>query len=60
MIRDLNDAKDALNPVVDRSALKEIMKKAERVDRNAVVDGAELQTFLSAIENAKAVDINLG
>lgn len=60
MIRDLNDAKDALNPVVDRSALKEIMKKAERVDRNAVVDGAELQTFLSAIENAKAVDIKPG
>lgn len=60
IIRELNAAKNALNPVVDRTALKAIMAKAENVDRNAIVDGVELQTFLSAIENAKAADLKPG
>lgn len=53
MIRDLREAKERLNPLVDRTALKAIMAKAERVDNNSVVDGKELQTFLSAYSEAK-------
>ena len=50
MIRDLREAKERLNPLVDRTALKAIMAKAERVDNNSVVDGKELQTFLSDLQ----------
>lgn len=60
MISRLQASKDALNPVVDRTALKEIMKKAEKVDRNIITDGQELQTFLSAIEDAKKADLKPG
>ncbi|WP_461811024.1 endo-alpha-N-acetylgalactosaminidase family protein [Faecalimonas sp.] len=59
-IREMNKAKDALNPIVDRTALKAIMSKVEKVDRNAIVDGTELQTFLSEMENAKATDLKQG
>lgn len=60
MARRLRTAKDNLTPYVDRSALKAIMEKAERVDRNTVVDGMELQTFLSSMEAAKAADLKPG
>lgn len=59
-IRKLREAKDALHPLVDRTALKEIMKKAERVDNHSVVDGKELQTFLSAFSEAKETDLKPG
>ncbi len=60
MIRDLREAKDGLNPIVDRTAYKEIMAKAERVERSAIVDGVALQTFLSAMEEAKNADLKAG
>lgn len=60
MIRDLREAKERLNPLVDRTALKAIMAKAERVDNNSVVDGKELQTFLSAYSEAKTTDLKPG
>lgn len=60
MIRDLREAKERLNPLVDRTALRAIMAKAERVDNNSVVDGKELQTFLSAYSEAKTTDLKPG
>lgn len=60
MERDLRTAKDNLNPYVDRTALRDIMAKAEKVDRTAVVDGKELQDFLSSMETAKAADLKPG
>ena len=60
MMEALRADKNKLNPMVDRTQLHGIMEKAQRVDRGAIVDGAELQNFLSAQENAAAVDIKPG
>lgn len=60
MMETLRADKNKLNPMVDRTQLHGIMEKAQRVDRGAIVDGAKLQNFLSAQENAAAVDIKPG
>lgn len=60
IMEELRKAKNNLNPIVDRSELHAIMEKADRVDRGAIVDGAELQNFLSAKENAANADIKPG
>lgn len=60
MMTELREAKDALNPIVDRTALHAIVAKANRVDRTAIVDGAEIQNFLSALEGAQQADIKPG
>lgn len=60
VMEELRDAKNNLNPFVDRTELRAIMERADRVDRGVIVDGAELQNFLSAKENAAATDIKPG
>lgn len=60
MMETLRADKNKLNPVVDRTALHAIMEQARRVDRGVIVDGAELQNFLSAQENAAAADVKPG
>ena len=60
MIRLLSSSKDLLSPNVDRTDLHNIIKKSERVERNTIVDGAELQTFLSSLEDAKNIDLKQG
>lgn len=60
MMEALRAAKNELNPMVDRTALHAIMEKAAMVSRGDIVDGAELQSFLSAQENAANADIKPG
>ena len=54
------DAKDALNANVDRTALKEILAKAQRADAGTIVEGEELQRFLTALDAAQAADLKAG
>lgn len=60
MTSNLNQAKDKLVPLVDRTQLHKAIKKAQLVDRNAIVDGKELQSFLSALNDAQAIDLKAG
>lgn len=60
MLITLESVRLELQPVVDRRALLNVLAKAGAVDRNTVVDGQELQTFLSALEEASALNSKAG
>lgn len=60
MIDLLNEARNQLHPFVDRTNLNAIIVKAEKVDRGVVVDGKDLQTFLSTLEDAKELNNKAG
>lgn len=60
LIRDMRAAKDALNPMVDRTELKAAMEKAQRVDLNTVIDDPNRQTFIAELSTAREVDLKPG
>ena len=60
MIEKLENGKGELTPKVDRTRLNAILAKAQRVDRNSVVDGKEIQAFLTAMEEARAANAKPG
>lgn len=60
MVMRLEEAKNALSLKVDRTAIRRAVRRAERVGRNAIVDGFELQTFLTSLEAAKMADQKSG
>ncbi|OUP48085.1 endo-alpha-N-acetylgalactosaminidase family protein, partial [Lachnoclostridium sp. An181] len=60
IISRLWDAKDALHANVDRTALQEILAKAQRVDIGTVAEGEELQRFQTALNAAQKTDLKSG
>ena len=60
MMQSLETAKSSLTPAVDRSRIRAAIAKAEAVNRSAITDGMELQSFLGAMEDAIKINQTAG